>query len=201
MGNIAKWRKYSKEELEKIVVESRSYREVARKLGYAMDGGGTIKSMHVMCEELKLDTSHFLGQSWNKDNYDYTSFTVNSLKKRGKTTAAPLIALRGRKCEHCGLTEWLNQPINLQIHHLNGDHSDNRLENLQLLCPNCHSYTENFAKKNLNKKEKTDEEFVQALREATSIHQALRILGLVPGGGNYDRARRIIQEYNIEHLK
>ena len=55
--------------------------------------------------------------------------------------------------------------------------------------------------KNLKKVEKTDEEFVQALKEATSIHQALKILGLVPAGGNYDRARRIIQEYNITHLK
>lgn len=201
MSNIAKWRAYPREELEKIVTESKSYREVARKLGYSMNSGGAIKSVHLMCEELKLDTSHFLGQGWNKENYDYTTFTVNSFKKRGSSTAAPLIALRGQKCEHCGLIEWLNQPINLQIHHLNGDHSDNRLENLQLLCPNCHSYTENFTRKNVKKIEKTDEEFAQALRESTSIHQALKLLGLVPAGANYDRAYRVIQEYNITHLK
>ena len=61
MGNIAKWRKYTKEELSQYVKESKSFRELASKLGYSKDGGGTMKSLHNMCDELKLDTSHFLG--------------------------------------------------------------------------------------------------------------------------------------------
>lgn len=83
-----------------------------------------------MCNELNLDTSHFLGQSWNKENYDYNLFTINSIKKNGITTLNPLIKLRGRKCECCGMAEWLGQEINLEIHHINGDRTDNRLENL-----------------------------------------------------------------------
>lgn len=51
------------------------------------------------------------------------------------------------KCECCGISEWLGRPISLQLHHLNGIHNDNRLSNLQLLCPNCHSQTENFGTK------------------------------------------------------
>lgn len=144
MSGIAKWRKFSNEELAQIVNESRSFREIAGKLGYAKDGGGTITSIKNMCRELNLDTTHLLGQSWNKENYDYELFTINSVKKNGITTLNPLIKLRGRQCECCHNTEWLNQPINLEIHHLNGDRTDNRLENLQLLCPNCHSYTENW---------------------------------------------------------
>ena len=143
MGN-AKWRSFSKEELIEIVKNSRSFREVAGKLGYAKDGGNTIKSMHSMCEELNINTSHFVGQSWNKDNYDYNLFTIDSNKKNGISTLKPLMQLRGRKCECCGLTEWLGEPINLEIHHLNGIRTDNRLENLELLCPNCHSYTDNW---------------------------------------------------------
>lgn len=120
MSNIARWRKFSTEEISQIVKESKSFREVAGKLGYIKDGGGTITSMHKMCKELNLDTSHFLGQGWNKENYDYDLFTKGYVKKNGNTTLNPLIKLRGHKCECCGLTEWLGQPITLEIHHING---------------------------------------------------------------------------------
>lgn len=53
--------------------------------------------------------------------------------------------LKRNRCERCGLTEWRGEPLSMALHHLNGDGLDNRIENLQLLCPNCHSQTENFA--------------------------------------------------------
>jgi len=74
MPKQAKWKNFSKEEIEKIVKESFSTREVAEKLGYQKDGGGTIASLNKMFQELELDTSHFKGQNWNKDNFDYDSF-------------------------------------------------------------------------------------------------------------------------------
>jgi hypothetical protein len=52
--------------------------------------------------------------------------------------------LKGKCCEACGLTEWQGAPISLQLHHVNGDGHDNRLINLRLLCPNCHSQTETW---------------------------------------------------------
>jgi transposase len=53
--------------------------------------------------------------------------------------------VKQNRCEACGLTEWRGEPLSMALHHLNGDGFDNRLENLQMLCPNCHSQTENFA--------------------------------------------------------
>jgi 5-methylcytosine-specific restriction endonuclease McrA len=52
--------------------------------------------------------------------------------------------LKRNECERCGVSRWRGKPLSLQLHHINGDGHDNRLENLQLLCPNCHSQTENY---------------------------------------------------------
>ena len=53
------------------------------------------------------------------------------------------------KCECCNRSEWLGKPIKLELHHINGIKDDFRIENLQLLCPNCHSYTDNYRGKNI----------------------------------------------------
>jgi 5-methylcytosine-specific restriction endonuclease McrA len=52
------------------------------------------------------------------------------------------------RCDWCGLTTWRGQPISIQIDHVNGIRDDHRLENLRMLCPNCHSQTDTFAAKN-----------------------------------------------------
>jgi 5-methylcytosine-specific restriction endonuclease McrA len=56
--------------------------------------------------------------------------------------------LKEDRCEECGLTGWRGRPLSMALHHINGDGRDNRLENLQLLCPNCHSQTANFSGRN-----------------------------------------------------
>jgi DNA-binding CsgD family transcriptional regulator/5-methylcytosine-specific restriction endonuclease McrA len=56
--------------------------------------------------------------------------------------------LKERRCERCGLDEWRGTSLSLALHHINGDRLDNRLENLELLCPNCHSQTGTYSGRN-----------------------------------------------------
>lgn len=53
--------------------------------------------------------------------------------------------LQERRCENCLNIDWLGKPMPLELHHINGDRFDNRFENLQLLCPNCHALTDNYS--------------------------------------------------------
>ncbi len=53
--------------------------------------------------------------------------------------------VKERRCERCGRAKWLSEPIPIELHHVNGNRFDNRIENLQLLCPNCHALTDNHA--------------------------------------------------------
>ena len=55
------------------------------------------------------------------------------------------------RCECCGLNEWLNEPIPLELHHKDGNHFNNSLDNFQLLCPNCHAKTSSYRGKNCSK--------------------------------------------------
>jgi hypothetical protein len=55
------------------------------------------------------------------------------------------------RCDLCGLSEWRGHPLSIQIDHVNGIRDDHRLENLRMLCPNCHSQTDTFAARNIRK--------------------------------------------------
>ena len=60
--------------------------------------------------------------------------------------------LKENRCEECGITEWRAKPLNMALHHINGDGNDNRLENIRFLCPNCHAQTPNYGGRNGHRK-------------------------------------------------
>lgn len=198
---MKKWEKFSQEEIEQFVKESFSYAELARKIGYddASKNGSAYRTVHQMIDELHLDTSHFTGQGWNKDNFDYSRFKYGKKIKTADALKAITI-LRGHKCENCGLEEWQGKQIPLEVHHIDGDELNSDLSNLQILCPNCHALTDNYKGKNINKGIMIvpDEDLVKALNECPNIRQALISVGLTAKGGNYVRANELIQKYQIK---
>lgn len=116
---------------------------------------------------------------------------------KGGVLLSELLKIRPYKCECCGLSEWNKLPITLQAHHIDGDRTNNVLDNLSLLCPNCHSQTDNFGSKNIKKEPVSDEKLIEALKAQPSIRQALLSVGLSDGSVNYKRARALLSSGGI----
>lgn len=147
---------YSYKNLKNAVEKSRSYLETLRNLG-TTSKGGNYKTLQRKIKEYNIDTSHFLGKGWNK-NGTYERVPIEEyLNNKRKISTYDLkrrlikSGLKEDKCECCGVSEWQGHKLTIQLHHIDGDNENNNLDNLQLLCPNCHSITDNYAGKNTKK--------------------------------------------------
>ena len=143
---------YTVEDVRKAVANSLSIAGVLRQLGLRPIGGN-YKTIHRIIRDNSLSTSHFTGQGWNvglkfkpkPPINNETIFVENSNYKCSWRLRERYKKIMGiKECESCGLMEWLGRPIPLEIHHINGNNTDNRLDNLKLLCPNCHALTDNY---------------------------------------------------------
>lgn len=150
------------ENFRRIVAGSLSIREVRRKLGYK-ESGGFYVLFRQACIRYSIDTSHFTGSAWNrgltKENDERMAnsslpvkswddaFSYNSTISNGSLLRRLINEKKKEyKCEICGISEWNDRPIRLQLDHKNGDRLDSREENLRIICPNCHSQTDTFSR-------------------------------------------------------
>ena len=151
---------YSKSDEEFIALfkDSHTLTEFAYRLGMVNIGGDTFQILKSRMRELSLDsTKQFAGWRRLSAQRVYVSseeyFAIHT-KHAGHSLLRRLLkeGLKEKRCEICGNEgEWNGKPLALQVHHRNGDHFDNRLENLEILCPNCHAQTENNDGKNIKR--------------------------------------------------
>lgn len=157
--------KRTKEEYEEAIKNAQSIAEALRNLGIK-DRGGNYRIIKKAIKEYNIDTSHFLGMGWNvgmkfkpkeaikTDELLVANSNYNSYKLKNRLFNE---GYKERRCECCRLTEWMGEPIPLELHHINGDNTDNRIENLQILCPNCHAFTENYRGRAKSAHQETDD--------------------------------------------
>jgi hypothetical protein len=154
-------RTWTDEQLRVAVAESLSGAQTLRKLGL-VPVGGNYRTVWRHVRRLSLDVSHWTGEGWRRGKRDGFATRRQPLDEiltqhSQYTTTSHLRArllrsgLLENQCVICGLSEWLGAPLTLHLDHVNGVHDDQRLENLRLLCPNCHSQTETYCGRNIGK--------------------------------------------------
>jgi hypothetical protein len=105
----------------------------------------------------------------------------------------------GDKCLICGIKEWNNNKITLEIDHIDGDPWNNKKENLRLLCPNCHSQTDTWKKGKINNRnilELNKEKIIDQIKNGKSLNKIFGEMNL-NNGGNYKVLKKILKENNI----
>lgn len=136
------------EKIKDAVKDSINFAEVLDKLQISIKGNNR-KTLKRILDEENIDYSHFTGRA-----RDYSKPLVKDinyyLTNQGYISTSNLkqklykLGLKENRCECCNITEWNGNPLVMQLHHIDGNPKNNSLENLQILCPNCHAQTENY---------------------------------------------------------
>lgn len=150
-------RNYTVDQVRNIVPSCVSYRQVLSKLGLK-EAGGNYACIKKLMKENNIDFSHFTHQSSNRgknfgpkrpiQDYFDNKFSITSYKLRRRLIREGYFE---HKCYTCNNKEWLGEPIPLELEHKDGNHANNNLSNLTLICPNCHARTPTYRGKNIGK--------------------------------------------------
>lgn len=146
--------KFSPQQLQNLLDSSGTYTAILEAAG--IKSSSSTNTLKRIINEYNLDTSKFeenrkfYKQQMAKKSFDLEYNIESKLHKNTKVQSHKLrnklieLGYKENKCELCGISEWMGKPVKLQLHHIDGDHDNNELSNLQILCPNCHSMTDNF---------------------------------------------------------
>ena len=153
---------WSKERVEKAVAAANCWFDCLDKLGIPKVGGN-YRTLRRKIEEFGFETTHFdyrLAKTRNGGRYKHqiANRSDEEIFKYGariktmnlKKEYIHRVLQDDAHCEICGIRNWNGRELIFQIHHLDGNHLNHTVGNLQLLCPNCHSQTDNFSNRKRN---------------------------------------------------
>lgn len=148
------YQRYNKEQLAQLIALSQSFTDVCRKLN-KKPVGGTITNMKLMCDRFGIDYTHMTGSSHWRGKKAHNRRSPEQRLVMGKPTDHRVEASKLRralfevgieyKCNCCGIAKWYGVPLVLEIDHIDEQYWNNTRENLQFLCPNCHSLKSKLA--------------------------------------------------------
>jgi len=143
----------TEEQIKLFVKESTCWKELMTKCGYTNYGCRFYIKKRL--DFYNIDISHFV---CNKSHKRYTNDEIF----KDNSEYSSMVCVKNKlikefnweyRCSNCKLSEWMGNKIPLEVDHINGIHTDNRIENLRFLCPNCHALTDTYKGKNIKNKE------------------------------------------------
>ncbi|MBK5306008.1 MAG: HNH endonuclease [Frankiaceae bacterium] len=172
-------------DLAKAVASSTTKAEILRSLGYQARPG-LYRALNEAIEAAGIETQHLIPRGWSRGLTLPPRTALQDLLRRGSLVQTNYLRQRllregvfDHRCDCCGLSEWNGQPIPLELDHIDGDRTNNEIENLRLLCPNCHAQTATYRGRNVGRP--------HGLREAEApysenlrSHASRRLAGILP---------------------
>lgn len=142
---------WSERRVRDAVNNSFNYCDTLRFLGVPVRGNN-ISTLKNNIKKYKIDIAHFTGRIYKRgpvtNQYipaqDYLGKSARHIQSGRLRRKLISEGIKDYKCDSCGISEWNGKEITLQLHHIDGDETNNQLDNIQFLCPNCHSQTVNY---------------------------------------------------------